>query len=277
MPMPEQAAAPCLSLPPANGEGRLATAFLLAHQDDELGCLPEIDRVLHTGGRALCIFLTDGAGQGSDTGRRNGESLRALSRLGVPPADILFLGTSLRIADGTLIDHLHEVDCALAPILAGAAPVSRIVVHAWEGGHQDHDAAHLLGVGAATRLGILGASRQFPLYRAARCGPLPYVGLMALTANGPIDANTFSRMRGLTYLRTAFGYRSQRRALLALLPFLAWRYALQPRQQLQPLPRARTAQRPHAGRLLYERMGRMTYAYLRDRAEAYLFEMKGAA
>jgi LmbE family N-acetylglucosaminyl deacetylase len=239
--------------------------------------LPEIDRVLRAGGRALCIFLTDGAGRGTDPGRRNGESLRALSRLGVPPADIRFLGTSLGIADGALIDHLREVDSALGPLLAGAAPIARIVVHAWEGGHQDHDAAHLLGVGAATQLGILGASRQFPLYRAARRGPLPYVGLTALAANGLIDASTFARVRGLTYLRTAFGYRSQWRAVLALLPFLAWRYALRPRQQLQPLTLARTAQRPHAGRLLYERMGRMTYAYLRDRADAYLLEMKGAA
>jgi LmbE family N-acetylglucosaminyl deacetylase len=285
MPTSEQAAPPRASLAvphpsplPAGGERALpATAFLLAHQDDELGCLPEIDRVLQSGGRAVCIFLTDGAGRGSDADRRNRESLKALARLGVATGDIRFLGSELKIADGALIEHLHEVAAAVHAVLADAAPVRRIVVHAWEGGHPDHDAAHLLGVGAAVSLGILGGSRQFPLYRAARRGPLPYVGLQPLAANGPVEGGTFARPRGLAYLRMAFGYRSQRRAVLALLPFLAWRYLWRPGQQLQPLTLARTTERPHAGRLLYERMGRMSYGHLRARADAYLAGMQGAA
>ena len=40
-------------------------------------------------------------------------------------------------------------------------------MHAWEGGHQDHDAVHIVGVRSAQRCGVLASSRQFPLYRRA--------------------------------------------------------------------------------------------------------------
>jgi hypothetical protein len=247
------------------------TAFLLAHQDDELGCLPEIEAAVQPGGReAVCIFLTDGAARRAPPARRNRESLEALTRRGVAAADIHFLGTELAVPDGALIEHLDEVDAALGKVLARAARLARIVVHAWEGGHQDHDAAHLLGVTAAVRLDVLSASRQFPLYRAARRGPFPYVAFAPLPENGPVDCRAFSGARGLGYLRTAFGYRSQWRTVLGLLPFLAYHNAIRRQQQLQPLSPARTAQRPHNGRLLYEAMGRMTYAHFRERADAYL-------
>jgi LmbE family N-acetylglucosaminyl deacetylase len=253
------------------------TAFLLAHQDDELGCLPEIEAVLHSGGMAVCIFLTNCAGRGAEPNRRNRESLRALTRHGLAAADIHFLGTDLKVPDGALVEHLGKVDAALREALAAAAPVGRIVVHAWEGGHQDHDAAHLLGIGAAVRLGILNESRQFPLYRASRQGPFPYVAFAPLPQNGAVDVRRFSRLSGLRYLRTALGYRSQWRAVLGLLPFLVYRYACRPRQHLQPLSVARAADRPHTGRLLYEAMGRMTYRHFRERADAYLTFMRRAA
>src|SRR5215467_13204475 len=37
-----------------------ATLFLLAHQDDEFGVFFEIEDTLANGGRAICVYLTDG-------------------------------------------------------------------------------------------------------------------------------------------------------------------------------------------------------------------------
>lgn len=57
--------------------------------------------------------------------------------------------------------HLERVAEAIAHGLP-IKPGSSLLIPAWEGGHQDHDAAHLIGRRLADRTGA--RAWQFPLY-----------------------------------------------------------------------------------------------------------------
>jgi hypothetical protein len=55
------------------------------------------------------------------------------------------------------------------------------------------------------------------------------------------------------HLRHCLSYPSQRTTWLGLFPFVLLHYAIRGEQQLQPVTLARIGQRPHAGRLYYEK------------------------
>ena len=147
----------------------MTTLFLFAHQDDEIGALHEVAEIKRLGGTAVCVFLTNGAWAGVTSSERNAESTKTLAALGVSPSETHFLGTDIGVPDGGLIEHLELCFDAVSELItdlqARGTPVTRIVMHAWEGGHQDHDAGHLLGVALAHQFDVLAESRQFPLYR----------------------------------------------------------------------------------------------------------------
>ena len=230
---------------------RQLTLFLLAHQDDEFAVYFEIERTLALGGRAICLYLTDGSAR-TVPRRRNEESLAVLARLGVPSADVHFLGESLNVVDGQLVEHLERAYHALKAFLPNLGPISRLVIHAWEGGHPDHDAAHLLGLTLAQSLGCLESSRQFTSYRAA-AGLAPLFALFRpLSANGYVESNRIPVSARLRYVGYSLSYKTQRGTFLALLPLMIFDYMFHGTQKLQPLDRPRALERPHPGKLLYE-------------------------
>lgn len=242
--------------------------FLLAHPDDEFACSMWIRDLVRSGARVECAYLTDGGFGGQATLRRERESLRALARLGVEEGRVRFLGRECGLVDGTLPDRLPEAwQAALAWASAGAVP-ARIVVPAWEGGHQDHDACHLVGLALCHRLGVPG--EQIPLYTGeALPGPWFRV-LHPLEANGPVAAYQARPGERLAAVALCLGYVSQWRTWLGLLPFLAWRMLVSGRFPRQPVAHARVFEPPHAGRPLYERRGFYRYATFRDRADTFI-------
>jgi LmbE family N-acetylglucosaminyl deacetylase len=246
------------------------TLFLLAHQDDEIGVLAEIEHVLRIGNQAAIAYLTDGATRGVTAGQRNTESLRVLGRLGVSADDTHFLGEAAGIGDGQLIFHLEPAYTAAASLLARLGPNPRLVMHGWEGGHQDHDAVHIIGVAMAHAHGLLATAHQFPLYRAPLAGRLPYVMLRPMPANGPVEIRSIPVAARLRYLALCLSYRSQRKTFAGLLPFIAADYAWYGRQVLQPLSVSRLREPPHAGAPLYERWGRMTWRELAGASATFL-------
>ncbi len=246
----------------------MTTLFLFAHQDDEFGVFHEIRQTLVRGERAVCIYLTDGGGGKATPEARNAESTRALTGLGVPRGDIEFLGTKIGIHDGTLPENLQRCLDELVVRADQLAPVRRVVTHAWEGGHQDHDAAHLLGVALAVRLNILEASRQYPLYRAPGnrffltfSSPMP--------ENGPVERNKIPLNDRLASLARMTCYPSQLRVMLKLAPQQAWDYLTDGTQKLQPLSVERLYTRP-AAEFLYEKWDMFSYDKFRQLADRFL-------
>src|SRR5471032_3223514 len=158
-----------------------AALFLFAHQDDEFGVFHAIEQCLRRGLRVRCAYLTHGA-HGS-AAQRNAESLRVLAQLGVPEHAVQFAGDQLGICDATLPRHLDAAGDWLADWISASGAVEHIYVNAWEGGHHDHDALHLLALQSAATLGLQPRVRQYALYHGHRC-PGPWFRVLA-----PLAAN----------------------------------------------------------------------------------------
>lgn len=109
---------------------------MLAHPDDEIGCAALLHRVIQAGGQVTAVWA-------HSTPTREAESRRAFELIG--PASLHFLG----LPDGDILDHLPELQTALAEIVRDFAPTDIVTMH-FEQGHLDHDAccyaSHQLGV-----------------------------------------------------------------------------------------------------------------------------------
>jgi len=236
-------------------------AFVLAHQDDEVACASRIRFCIARGDRVIVVFLTDGASRVS-SGIRDAESRAALKQLGVD--DIRFIGSRERIADGSLPEHLER---ALQLLDGELEHVDEVVTLAWEGGHQDHDAAHLVAAVFAKRRGV--TCLELPLYNGHRAGPL-------FRVNHPLDDGWSSRKlplkEKLATLRLLANYRSQRTTWLGLAPLLL---LARNRELTRVVDLQRAAVRPHRGSLLYER--RFHYPYDRFAANAATFLQQQSA
>jgi len=231
--------------------------FLLPHPDDEFGVYAEIEAARAAGRPVLCIFLTDGAAAGQSPERRNAESTAVLTKLGVDRSDIAFLGCRLGVPDGSLAKHLARVKAGAEAIIGALAPGERLYMPAWEGGHQDHDAAHLLGLSIAGER--RSAAFQFPLYQGACLPGILFRVLAPLPQNGPVIARMIGWRSRVAYLRHCLSYPSQWKTWVGLLPFVLIEYVTDGSQRLQRVSSERVREAPHAGRLLYERRGFCTW------------------
>ena len=244
--------------------------FLLPHQDDEFGVFHLIESVVMRGHRPVCIFLTDGGFDGADPSVRDAESRRVLAALGVAEFDMHFLGSRHGVSDGRLVTRLPEMLSHLKSIGAPFGLPEAICVPAWEGGHQDHDAAHALGLVVAHVLGVPARLRQFPLYNADRCRVRPYRVLEPLAQNGPVESIRIPAARRAWYLRLCLDYRSQKKSMAGLMPFIAAHYALRGTQDVQKVNPARLRERPHQGRLFYERFRGAAFGQFRTQLDGFL-------
>lgn len=251
----------------------MTTLFLFAHQDDEIGVFHELAEAKRRGERVMCAYLTNGAWAGVTAERRNAESLKSLTALGVTASEIALLGTTLAIPDGRLIENLERATDGLIQLVeqqrADGNTIDRIIMHAWEGGHHDHDAVHLLGVALACRYGLLNVSRQYPLYRRLD-GHTSMAFAAPLAANGPVEQHAIPAAHRLAYVRLLANYRSQTRVIVKLLPHIARNYTLDGTQKLQPISVARLRADPNTPPMLYEIWKLYSYADFRRYTNAFL-------
>ena len=226
--------------------------FLLPHPDDEFAVSAHLADAVRAGDDLLLAYLTDGGFSGQDVGTRESESLDVLAGLGVPASAVVFLGREHGLPDGALHAHLPRARAALRDRLAAFGTPDEVYLPAWEGGHQDHDAGHLLGLSlAAPGLRL----RQFPLYQGAGL-PGPFFRVMApLPGNGPSERRVASLRERFRQLRICFSFPSQWKTWLGLTPFVLLHLLRDGAFHLQGVDVRRVLQPPHAGRPLYERRG----------------------
>lgn len=232
--------------------------FLLAHSDDDVFVRPLIRRGVRDRRRVLVLYLTNGAAGGkSDVGRRRAEASRALAAAGVSGDDVVAVGAAHGIPDCGLFERLDEAFAAAAAAIDPRGAPARIVTHCWEGGHPDHDAAHLVGLALAARYGCAEQSLCFPAYRAPGRGPLPFDLFSPLAANGPIVPWRVGVGDILDALWSIRFYPSQWRSFVGLGPVLALRLLCRGAIPLQRMKDSCAPARPAAGPLLAEtRYGR---------------------
>lgn len=244
--------------------------FLLPHQDDEFGVFYLIENIIERGERAVCFFITNGGFGGADPATRDEESRHVLDALGVQVSDIRFLGSNHGLPDGQLSVLLPAAFEHLKKAAEEFGSPDLVYIPAWEGGHQDHDATHILGIAAAEFWGARGRLRQFSLYNADRCGLRPYRVLAPIAKNGLAEALPIPAARWMRYLWLCLSYRSQMKTFAGLLPFMAAHYALRGVQNLQEVSSSRVRERPHEGILLYERFRKTSFEDFKSSVSDFL-------
>jgi LmbE family N-acetylglucosaminyl deacetylase len=225
--------------------------FVFAHQDDEIAAAARITYALQRGVEVSCVYLTDGQGRHATSQQRDAESRAVLAHLGVDLRRVHFAGSEERIPDGRLVEQL---DRALE-LLEARVPeaVDELVCLAWEGGHQDHDASHLVAAAFARRRGILDNSLELPLYQGYRMrGPF-FQTLAPLRVGGAWNGRPIRISEGLRIAALCRFYRSQRKTWLGLLPPALIRLVIGHREWTRPVDLARLQEKPHEGPLFYER------------------------
>ena len=240
--------------------------FVFAHQDDEIAGAARIAHLVREGAALSCAFLTDGEGGSAKSHERDDESRRALAALGVDLKRVHFIGSVERIPDGVLVEHLER---ALALLDACVKePVDEVWTLAWEGGHQDHDAAHLVAIAFANRRGA--PVFEVPLYHGHLLrGPL-FQTLAPLRVGAPWNARRVPVREGLRLLALCRFYRSQRKTWLGLLPGAFVRLILGGREWTRRADLTRLGNRPHAGTLFYERRFRYPWDDFQRHARAFI-------
>lgn len=248
---------------------RLITIF--AHPDDEFAIFPWLKLATEQGRDVHCVWLTDGGWGGQDQRRRRLESIAVLSSLGVVEANMHFLGEAWSIPDGSLYRNLNSLIPRLRHELQYLLPDAELLIPAWEGGHQDHDASHLVGLAlmAMTR----NTTFQYPLYNGFGLkGPFFSV-MRPLPANGPVHFVNVPLWRRLEHSIRCLRYFSQWKSFLGLLPLYVWRMRHSDAFCLQPVQIERTGNRPHPGALLYERRGGPSWEEFCEKTSGYRFQL----
>lgn len=248
-------------------EPHTALLVFFGHPDDEFAVFPWLTRGVKDGQDVHCFWLTDGGWGGQDVVRRRNESIRVLSAIGIPLRNMHFVGETLALRDGSLYRHL---DVAIEHVIAwarGLPAVAEILLPAWEGGHHDHDAGHLLGLAVASEVGAVAS--QYSLYHGAGLTGPWFRVLSPLPANGPARTIRTTVLQRAKCVLRCLQYRSQWKSFAGLLPFYVLRLLRTNAFVLQETSFARTAERPHEGALLYERRGGPAWSEFAAATTAY--------
>lgn len=238
--------------------------FFFPHQDDEYAASSWIARERAAGARVSCLYLTDGASNVAAE-IRDAESRGVLASLDIAPNDIVILNDGQRIGDGKLAANAERAWTLVAAWCAENPNPTRVYAPAWEGGHPDHDAAHVIALLAARQYGILASAWQFSLYHGYRTFPHPLFRVLsplAGTASRRTIRHTFAE--GWRHARLCWRYPSQRRTWMGLFPEAFVRRVILRRESVTAFDPQRVFERPHEGRLLYERLFGMRYEDMRE-------------
>jgi LmbE family N-acetylglucosaminyl deacetylase len=167
---------------------------------------------------------------------------------------------------------LVDIAEALYAAMKSVENIGAIVTHAWEGGHPDHDAAHLLGLFLAQKLGVLEHSRAVSFYRAsASKTPLFIVQYPPPGGQGyrraPITwSEAWDMALAVRY------YPSQTKTFLGLAPWVFARALFDRSLWIQSLARSTAPERPVQTPLLSETRFGVSFEHCADRARAFLMD-----
>ncbi|HLI10376.1 MAG TPA: PIG-L family deacetylase [Alphaproteobacteria bacterium] len=217
--------------------------ILAPHPDDEIvGCAVAARRARAAGARVFVLYLTTGvperdrlwrwqrAGYDMRVARRREEALAAAKLIGLEPVGFQpWPSRRLRF-------HLGEA-LALVETILVARRIDALWAPAWEGGHQDHDAANVL----ASRFAAMRPVMEFAEYHFAA----GRIHSQRFIAAGPRDEVIALASRERALKRAALAvYRSERGNLAHIGCEV---------ESLRPLAAHDYATAPHPGRLFSAR------------------------
>ncbi len=242
--------------------------FLFAHQDDECFIFSRIRYEISMGNEVYCIYLTDGSFYNISSSIRDQESRNVLNDAGVKTENIFFLGSAHDIQDGSLIEEIENA-AALSLNSINKIGISKLFCLSWEGGHHDHDASHLVALSIGKKLDILDNMFQYSMYNGAGV-PWRFFRVMApLKENGKSISRELPFREAFNNLSLCFKYRSQRKTWTGLFPEALVKFLVFRREVMQAVGIQRTKEKPHKGKLLYERMFDVRFEYFMEKTEDF--------
>jgi len=256
----------------SHGGGPSSDCYILAHQDDEFFFAPLIERSVRERRNPLFIYTTDGTWYGVPPAVRMRETADVLRGLGVPVSNIHQVGVTSGIRDG--YSHLH-LDKLFERVraLTEAVRIRAVYVLAWEGGHADHDAAHLLGAALARERNV-SALYECPSYNAHRAPRGLFRVMHWIPRAGAIESRRLSLRQAARWYRLAFRYPSQWRTFVGLSCMAFPRYVLR-RHACRRVGEIDYTARPHAGELLYERRFGLPFERFREATSSFVASRLG--
>jgi len=247
--------------------------FIFAHNDDEFFALPRIERELELGNRVICVYTTDGAAYGISPSKRLQESYAVLGPRGVQREDIIALGTELGVRDGLSFQHINR----LWPELQTATrdlSISRVYAPSWEGGHVDHDVAHLLSVALSRTRNT--ALYEFALYHANEVRPPFFKCMQLIPASGELVRDRISLVEAFRWLLSVRHYRSQWKTFLGLVGFCLKSMLLEHELIMRRVEGRDYLVPPHDGPLLYESRFKVPFAMFLEHTREFIRRINAA-
>lgn len=241
---------------------------VMAHQDDEVAFLSRLARERLYGNRVSCVYLTNGEAYGVPAAVRNNESVKALKSINIATTNIFFFGDEFNIPDGGLPKYIDSAYSALMD-WASKQTIDRIYTLAFEGGHHDHDASHLISAALAVQLKLTHQTWQLPFYHGYQSPKKLFRVLNPLSNKHWPCQRHLTLSEALSYIWTIRFYRSQWKSWVGLFPEYAFQRLIIRQETLAPLCFKSIAERPHPGPLLYERL--FGYSFKKFKSETQAF------
>ena len=194
--------------------------FVLAHPDDEMLCLPILSSSpADPHENTYLLYLT----LGSVLVSRQREMVRAATYLQRVIPNLFVIEVDLKLSDG---EAWREVEVSQLAELASSLKeyrISKIVTFAYEGGHQDHDLAHVISYYLKSEL-----SADITEFSGYRLGE----STISLKVINPKEGGSrvqFKRSSVLwTFFRLCLIHKSQYKVWLILGPFILIRLLFRP-------------------------------------------------
>ena len=244
----------------------MTIVHLFAHFDDEYCALPLILAQARAGRAQRFVYVCDYATP-QITRTRLAETRALLGHLGIAPDAVVHAGAG--VLDGALHADPKTAWAAARRAVLAQGPISQLVVTAWEGGHADHDVCAAMAVALQALLPARPPITQIALYQGRRTwGPM-FRACAPIRENGPPSRLSMGPAAWLDYAAAVRFFPSQWKSWAGLWPAMFATFAVQgfATQTLDP---ARVLERPHLGRLLYERRFGVSYEQVRAACDQIL-------
>lgn len=231
--------------------------IFIPHQDDEVFIFPYLIMLRKSNRVVKIIYLTNGEYKNFKSEKRNIESIKSLNSIGINKELILFLGENLNIRDGNLIFKLESIYNEIVEIFL-KSKIGEIVVPAWEGGHHDHDATNFLISFIAKKFNLNDKVRQFYTYNCNGVIKPFFNVLTPIKTESKNISFKFSLTDGIKSLLCLRFYKSQFVTFIGLSPQLFYSFIFK-RKIYFDTGLKNHCQKPHNGKLLYERRNRFSF------------------
>ena len=248
--------------------------YIFAHQDDEFGIFIQLKKEIKKN-EIYIFYLTSGTDKKISINKlylRDKESIKSLTTLGVKKENIFFIGRKLGISHNKLYLNAKKVSIFLENFILKFHKPNSIYTHSWEGGHEDHDTCNLITRRIKKKFKIKNCF-QFSLYNSYN------TSIFFFKVFNPIKSKYGKKVYApildrIYFIKLLFNYTSQIKIWIGLYPFVIFHYLIKGYNFIEKLNSSLVIEKPHKGKLLYEKRNFCKFKVLKKRTIFLLNNLK---